>query len=118
MTQIEQLTLTVGIVDRGKGENMTAIARELGVRRATILLGLGTANSEILDYLGLGSTEKDILLSAVSAERAKELLAVISAEFDLAKIGRGIAFSVPIGSVGGERTLKYLFGTSEQKEGK
>ncbi len=115
---LSKLSLIVTIVGRGSGEAVAALLRARGVLYNMILLGKGTANSDLLDYLGLGSTEKDILLSAVSAERAKELLAVISAEFDLAKIGRGIAFSVPIGSVGGERTLKYLFGTSEQKEGK
>ncbi len=113
MTQIEQLTLTVGIVDRGKGENMTAIARELGVRRATILLGLGTANSEILDYLGLGETEKDVVLMGIPEALRERLLAVVTERMQLDQPGDGILFCVPMTAIGGLRAMGMLMGDKE-----
>ena len=57
--------LLVTIVDRAKGERIAAICREQGVLFQMVCLGHGTASSEVLDLLGLGRTEKAVVLSLV-----------------------------------------------------
>ena len=63
--------------------------------------GHGTADSSLLDYLGLGETEKDIILGGIETVRARPLLQKLKQEFSMERAGGGIAFSIPIVSVGG-----------------
>ena len=44
--------LLVAVVDRGQGEHAAALLKQGGALYHLICLGRGTANSEILDYLG------------------------------------------------------------------
>ena len=59
------IKLLVAIVDRGKGERIVSICREQRTLMQTICLGHGTASSEVLDLLGLGRTEKAVVLTLV-----------------------------------------------------
>ena len=71
-------------------------------------LGRGTANSEILDYLGLGESEKMILLATAGPAEVQQILQSFREQMHFDKPGSGIAFTVPITSVGGMTTLKIL----------
>ena len=104
----EKVSLIIAIVDRGKGKRLTARMHDEGVRFDLCLLGHGTADSSLLDYLGLGETEKDIILV-----RARRLLQKLKQEFSMERAGGGIAFSIPIVSVGGAQTLGFLAGHEE-----
>jgi hypothetical protein len=104
------LSLVVTIVNRGYGEKIAALFNQKGVTLNYIFLGRGTATSEILDYLGLGETEKDIVLSSVPVEQTQRALDMLNNEMDLQKKGHGIAFTLPIGSVGGANALKFMAG--------
>ena len=61
--------------------------------------GQGTATSEILDILGLGGSEKDILLSVTTRTAARVLLERLDDELRGAAPGRGIAFAMPLTAV-------------------
>lgn len=60
--EVKRLKLMICIVDRGKGEKVAQLWRGYGARINLIFLGRGTANLEILNYLGLGETAKDLVL--------------------------------------------------------
>ena len=71
---MDAIKLVVSIVERGKG---VAMQRLYGQRQVFLHLqcaGRGTATSEILDILGLGSSEKDVVFSFASAPSAHRLL--------------------------------------------
>lgn len=104
------LKLLITIVNRGKGKDVVDVCRTFCMNYHISLLGTGTATSEILDYLGLGETEKDIILSAVRTEELDGLLDALTQRLKLNKPGNGIAFTVPIKSVGGPKTLNILSG--------
>ena len=104
------LKLLITIVNRGKGKDVVDVCRTFCMNYHMSLLGTGTATSEILDYLGLGETEKDIILSAVSAEELNGILSELAKRLKLNKPGNGIAFTIPIKSVGGPKTLNILSG--------
>ncbi len=111
-----KISMIVTIVNRGKGEKITALLNAEGVIFNLCMLGHGTADSELLDYLGLGETEKDVILSAVAASHAPVLLQKLKKEMSLDKAGNGIAFTIPVTSVGGPVTLKILCGKCVQEE--
>ena len=109
----EKVSLIIAIVDRGKGKRLTARMHDEGVRFDLCLLGHGTADSSLLDYLGLGETEKNIILGGIETVRARPLLQKLKQEFSMERAGGGIAFSIPIVSVGGAQTLGFLAGHEE-----
>ena len=100
----EKVSLIIAIVDRGKGKRLTARMHDEGVRFDLCLLGHGTADSSLLDYLGLGGME---------TVRARPLLQKLKQEFSMERAGGGIAISIPIVSVGGAQTLGFLAGHEE-----
>ena len=51
--------LLVAIVGREQGEKIVALTKNAGAGGGTILLGKGTAESSLLQLLGIGDSEKD-----------------------------------------------------------
>lgn len=109
--------LLVTIVERGKGEKITELYWKYGITFHLICLGRGTADSDILAYLGLGETEKDVVLSVVLESRADEIMKLLRDEMKFDKPGQGIAFTIPVGSVDGSAALRYISGFLQNKEG-
>ena len=112
------LVLMITIINRGKDEGIIKMFIDHGVTFNLLSLGKGTANSVVLDYLGLGETEKEILFSTMPLEISKILLKKIDKETNMKKPGCGVAFTLPIGSVGGYKAVKQLSGLSEVEGGK
>lgn len=75
----------------------------------------GTASSEIADILGLGSTDKSVLVSMVPQYFADAMIKKLHKELRLGTVNSGIAFSMPI-SGGNNIMLKMLEGLSSEYE--
>lgn len=56
----------------------------------------GTASSEMMDLLGLGGVEKNILLSMLPKPLADRMLCKLRKQFYLGRPGSGIAFTIPL----------------------
>lgn len=56
----------------------------------------GTASSEIMDALGLGSTDKGILISGIPKSFSREMLKILHTELRLDSVNSGIAFTIPL----------------------
>jgi hypothetical protein len=106
----QKVKLMVTIVDRGEGNRVIELCKKEYVTYHLLLMGWGTAKSEILDYLGLGETEKDIVLSVVAEDIFPGIWEMLKKEMDFGAPGNGIAFSIPVSSVGGPMTLKFISG--------
>lgn len=61
--------------------------------------GEGTASSELMDHLGLGTTQKAVLLCPVLRGQVSDLFNTLGKELNLSKSGKGIAFTFPISGV-------------------
>lgn len=94
MKQQEQLSLIISIIERGSGGRLVKLYGENQVFTHIRFEGQGTATSEILDILGLGSSEKDIILSITTRPAAQALLEALDNELRGTVPGRGIVFSV------------------------
>ncbi|MDE7054509.1 MAG: hypothetical protein K2O84_06790 [Oscillospiraceae bacterium] len=99
MKKPEQMALIMSIVERGSGGKLVKLYKKNQVFTHIRFEGQGTATSEILDILGLGGSEKDILLSVTTRTAARVLLERLDDELRGAAPGRGIAFAMPLTAV-------------------
>ena len=70
MKKPEQLSFIMSIVERGSGGKLVKLYQKNQVFTHIRFEGLGTATSEILDILGLGGSEQDIILSMTTRSAA------------------------------------------------
>lgn len=81
------------------------------------VLAKGTATREILNLIGLGSTEKVLLLFSVEEDKIEDVYGVLREEFSFGvKPGKGVAFSIPLTAVGGPVSYRILSGKVEMEE--
>ncbi len=93
---MEAMKVILSIVERGQGAAMLKLYRKRQVPIHIQCAGKGTATSEIMDILGLGSSEKDVLLSFAAAAAAKKLLHDLDNELRGHTGGAGIVVSIPV----------------------
>ena len=67
---------------------------------------VGTASSEMIDVLGLGSPERCVLISFLPTAFANEMLRKLKRELKLTTVNSGIAFTLPL--VGANNLLVHL----------
>ncbi len=108
--------MMVAIVDRDLGEIVAEHNRSFDIPVNIVCLGRGTADSYWTDLLGIGSPEKDIVLSFVPVEHARAALDNLVEKMDLHACGKGIAFTMPVNSVAGSRVLHYFIEASLQED--
>lgn len=96
-----RIRLMVTILDRGRGERAAELFHSYGLRLHYAAPGRGTANSELLDLLGLGETEKDVVLTLLPGYTVPPLLREAGEKLQLGAPGRGILFTLPLSAVGG-----------------
>lgn len=116
MKPSQQLRLIVTIVERGKGNKVRRLYQEHQVFTHIHCEGVGTATSEILDILGIGSSEKDVLLSLTPQFAARALFHKLSDELHGTMRARGIAFILPMEAVSNLLSAGILVKTKLEKE--
>ena len=105
-------------------EKATALLRSCGIPIQYILHGRGTAPSEIMDLLGLGSAEKTVVLCFLPKSTAGQALALLKDGLEeLERKSRGIVLTLPLNGLNklllrmmgdmDERTLQTLDGKEE-----
>ena len=110
---MNRLKLLITVIDRGLGNEIDRAFEELGCHANCILLGKGTASQEILEYLGFGTTEKEVILSIVKEELVPDLFQLLEDEFDFDRPGKGVSCSIPLSSVAGQKVYEMII----QKKG-
>ncbi len=105
---MSELYMMVTIIERERARKFLTFYEEMGLPVSTVTLGMGTAASEILDYFGLDGSEKAVMFHFVTEEKWKEVKRQLQIKMKIDIPGIGIAFIVPLCSVGGKKTLNYL----------
>lgn len=95
------IKLLITIVDRGKGAKAAALYRSEHIYFNYICLGLGTANSEILDYFGLSETQKDVVFTPAPAVKLHSVMKKAGEHFRIMHPGMGILCALPLSGVSG-----------------
>ena len=105
------------IAKRTMGKKLVACYEENGLSAVLCMLAKGTATSETLDCFGLEVTEKMVTMTVVSDDTWKRVRRELEDRFQIDVPGTGIAFLVPLSSVGGKKVLRFLTdGQSYEKE--
>ena len=106
-SDIKKLLLLFTVVDRNKGEFYLDVISQFEVNCQLAVGGLGTANSELVDLLGL-NIHKAVILSVVREDRVDEIMKALEQRFATIKNGKGIAFAVPMSSVIGVNLYQFF----------
>ena len=110
---MSRLYMMVTITDRNRKKKFEEFYKKNEHMVFFTTLGRGTANSEMLDYFGLEESEKVVILSVVTEETWKKLRREMIVKMQIDVPGTGIAFIVPLSSIGGEKTLHFLIQSEE-----
>lgn len=111
------LYLMTTIVDRKIVNKYIDLYRENDLNVMYLTLGYGTATSEILDYFGLDSKEKAVAFSVLEEASWSKIKTQLQKKLKIDAPGGGIAFTIPLSSVGGKKTLQFLLESQDyQKE--
>jgi len=82
-----------------------------------VSLGYGTAKDDILNMLGLDRSEKAVCLNLVTDEVWKETKKLLRRKLYIDVPDTGIAFVIPMSSIGGKRELAYLTAGQDYRKG-
>ena len=96
------------VLDRRLEEDYIAFFRKNNIHQFCAALGCGTATKSILDYLGVENNEKIVINFIVPGGKVAPLFAGLVGRMGINLPGTGIAMSIPVESIGGSSSLKYL----------
>lgn len=102
------LYLMMTVTGREHLTDFITLYREKGTEVHEIALGHGTANEQTLRLMALDETEKAFVFSVVTGAKWTELKKSMSMKLRIEAPGMGIAFIVPMSSIGGKRELAFL----------
>ena len=111
------LYMMATISDRNQTRRFLAFYKEHGITVTLITFGRGTTSSDILDSFGLEAAEKAILFAFVTDSEWKQIKNGLQKQMKIDIPGSGIAFIVPISSIGGKKQLQFLTEGREFKKG-
>lgn len=104
---IKKLKLLFTVVDRPKAEFYLDFISQFEVNCQMALNGLGTANSDLIDMLGL-NIHKAVILSVVREDMVDSIMNALEEKFGTIRNGKGVAFAVPLSSVIGVNLYQFL----------
>ena len=104
---IKKLTLLFTIVDRPKGEFYLDVLSQFDVNCQMVLGGLGTANTELVELLGL-EPHKAVILSVLREDMVDAAMNCLEEKFATIRNGKGISYAVPLSSVIGVNLYQFL----------
>lgn len=105
---MSELYFMMTIAERKRLPEFIALYQENRTEVSFVTLGYGTAEKDVLHYLGLGSTEKAVCFSLVTGETWQKIKHALERKLQIDVPGKGIAFTVPLSSIGGKRELAFL----------
>ena len=104
---IKKLKLLFTVVDRPKAEFYLDVLSQFEVNCQMVVNGKGTAQSELIDLLGL-NIHKAVILSVAREDQVGPIMDCLEDKFATIKKGKGISFAVPLSCVIGVNTYQYL----------
>ncbi|MCQ2429828.1 MAG: P-II family nitrogen regulator [Clostridia bacterium] len=105
---MNELYWCISILDRKRLPEALPLYEENHASVNVVTLGHGTATNETLDYLGLDETEKAVILTCVTRSVWVSLKKDLERRLRIDVPGTGIAFIIPVSSMGGQPALDFL----------
>lgn len=115
-SDIKKIKILVTVVNRSKTLFYTDLLEQFEVNMQMVIYGHGTADSEMLNYLGLAESDKTVIISFVREDKIKEVLDTLKEKFEKVKNGKGIAYTIPMKSVIGVSIYQFLTNNKDVKK--
>lgn len=111
----KKLKLLITVVNKNKAEFYMDYLQEFEINMQVSMRARGTADSDLLHYLGLEDSEKRVLFSLVREDMAPAALRGLEEKFETVRDGKGIAYTVPLSSVAGAAIYQFLTNNRQRK---
>ena len=107
----------LSIVERDKGNKLIKVLNDLNVRMNFQCVGFGTAPTEMMDIFGLGTNDKDIIISLAAESTVKEMMADFGTSFESHTKFGGLMIILKTSAAGRVLTelLSHNNGNSDEK---
>ena len=105
-----RLELVIVIVEKSKTAFYTDLLQSYGSNLQLITNAKGTADTSILEFLGLGEYEQNAIFAVVRADALDEIMDILEKRFYTVRNGKGIAMSIPLSSMIGKTIFGFLTG--------
>ena len=102
------LYMMTTIVNRKIAPDYAKLYQENGLNIMFLSLGFGTVSNDIMDYLGLDSKEKAVVTAIIEEEKWLNIKKHLERDLKIDAPGGGVAFTIPLSSIGGRKTLQFL----------
>lgn len=97
MGEKKGVKMITAIVERGQGKPLAKLLTAQGISFHYQCPAVGTASSEVLDILGIGSPERDVLISFAALGTAERLMFQLkNDELEGRMDAKGIVFDMPL----------------------
>ena len=117
VSNLRKLKWLITIIDRTKALFYLDLLEQFEVNVQMVLYGRGTANSQMLDLLGLAESDKAVIVSFIREDKIKEALETLGDKFQKVKNGKGIAYTIGMDSIIGVSMYQLLTNDTTVKEG-
>ena len=78
----KRLMALLSIVERDKGTKLIKVMESIGIRMNFQCVGFGTAPTEMMATFGLGTNDKDIIISLTSQNKVRHMMANFGTTFE------------------------------------
>ena len=112
---IKKLKLLFTVVERTKSEFYLDVLSQFEVNYQMVVGGKGTANSDLLDMLGL-NPHKAVIISVIREDMVDTIMKCLEDKFATIRQGKGISFAVPFSSVIGVNMYQFLGNNLQKRE--
>ena len=112
---IKKLKLVITVVDRAKAEFYLDVFSQFEVNFQMVTGGKGTANSDIVEMLGL-NIHKAVIMSVVREDMVDPIMKCLENKFETIRKGKGIAIAVPLTGVIGVNMYQFLSNNKQGRE--
>ncbi len=109
-----RIKLLVSILNAGDEKRIAELMNDKYVALSYVTQGIGTARSNVLDYLGIGETEKSVVFALIPESEEKAILREIQTKMNLYLVGKGISFTIPLSAIS-EIVANGLMGATATK---
>ena len=103
-----ELYLMMTVTGRQRMPDFIRLYKDKGLDAHFISLGHGTAQQRYMRLLALNETEKMVCLTILTGRKWLEVKRAMSVRLRIEAPGVGIAYVVPLSSIGGKRELMFL----------
>ena len=108
-----KLKLLFTVVNREKADLYVDLLQGFDSNLQLIASANGTANIEMLRYLGLADSQKAVIMSVIREDRSAAIMRFLEEKFNTVKNGKGIAYTVPMTGTIGVASYQFLSNNSK-----